>query len=470
MQARYDLVVLGQGAAAFASAIKASELKAKVAMVGYNATKGTRMGGTCVNVGCVPSKALLTAGEIYWYGNHGFNGIQFDRKTLNLKQIVNEKDEMVDDFRKNKYKDVLKNLGIDYYEGEASFASPKTVNVNGNIISAEKFVVATGAHSSIPAIEGVEKVDYLTNEEALHLQKVPESMLIVGAGPVGIEFAQMYTHFDSKVTVLQKGLRILPREEPEISEALEKYLQEEGTRIYKNTQPLTVTKKGSNKLLTAKVNGKKKRFKAEELLLAVGRTPHTKQIGLDRAGVKTDDKGFILINNTMQTTAPHIYAAGDCCGEPMLETTAAKEGAIASENALSGAGKKMDYSSVPHAVFTSPQVASVGMTDQQAVAAGYKCTCRILGMESVPKSHIIKDTRGLIKMVTDSKTKRILGIHILAPHAADLIHAGVFIVRNRLTVDDVIDTVFNFPTLSEAIKMTAQMYYKDVTKLSCCIE
>lgn len=470
MQARYDLVVLGQGAAAFAGVIKAWELKAKVAMVGYNATKGTKVGGTCVNVGCVPSKTLLTAGEIYRYGNHGFNGIRLGKKALNLKLTVSEKDEIVNSFRKSKYEDVIKNMGVDYYNGEASFASAKTVKVNENILSAEKFVVATGARSNIPAIEGLEKVDYLTNEEALRLQRVPDSMLILGAGPVGIEFAQMYAHFDCKVTVLQKGPSILPREEPEISEALDKYLQEEGIRIYKNTQPLTVSKKGNKNILTANVSGRKKTFEAEKLLLAAGRTPHTKQIGLEETGVRTDERGFIIINDTMQTTAPHIYAAGDCCGEPMLETTAAKEGAIAAENALTGAGKKIDYSAVPHAVFTSPQVASVGATDKQAVAAGYKCACRILGIENVPKAHIIKDTRGLVKMVADSETKKILGIHILAPYAADIIHAGVFIVKSKLTVDDVIDTVFNFPTLSEAIKMTAQMYYKDITKLSCCIE
>ncbi len=439
-------------------------------MIGTNETDGTLLGGTCVNVGCVPSKTLLTAGEIYWYGNHGFNGIRLGRKTLNLKLTVSEKDEMINGFRKSKYEDVIKSLGIDYFEGEASFASAKTVKVNKNILSAEKFVVATGAKSNIPPIEGLGKVDYLTNEEALHLQKVPDSMLILGAGPVGIEFAQMYTHFGSKVTVLQKGPRILPREEPEISETLDKYLREEGIRIYKNTQPLSVSKKGSMSLLTANVSGKRKTFEGEKLLLATGRTPHTKKIGLEEAGVSTDERGFIIINDTMQATAPHIYAAGDCCGEPMLETTAAKEGAIATENALTGAEKKIDYSAVPHAIFTSPQVASVGMTDRQAVAAGYKCACRILRMESVPKAHIIKDARGLVKMVADSEKRRILGIHILAPHAADIIHAGVFIVKNRLTVDDVIDTVFNFPTLSEAIKMTAQMYYKDVTKLSCCIE
>jgi len=469
---KYDFIILGQGSAAFAAAIKANELGIKTAMVGGNATPGAVIGGTCVNVGCMPSKNLITVGTLYYHAmNNSFEGIKCGKGKVNFKKVIEQKDRLVKKFRKEKYADVVKSLkNVTYFEGRGKFISKNKIKVGNNILKGEKFLIVVGARSNIIPVQGLEKIDYLTNEEALSLKELPESMCVIGGRALGLEFAQMYEHFGTKVTVLQRSERILPESEPEISEALIKYLEKEGITIYTGTKINYVDKKGGKKVINFAIGNKTKSIECEQLLFATGRKPNTDNLGLDKVGVKTDDKGFIVINEEVQTSAPHVWAGGDCTGEPMLETLAAKEGAIAVENAFTDKKRKINLKEVPSAVFTYPEVASVGLTDAEAIGKGIKCTCGVLPLEFVPKAHVIGDTRGLVKLVVDKETKKIQGVHILAPHAADLIHEGVLAVKFGLTVDDIIDTVHVFPTLSEAIKLAAQSFYKDISKLSCCTE
>ena len=468
----YDLVILGQGAAAFAAAIKANDLGIKTAMVGGNATPGTVIGGTCVNVGCLPSKNLITVANTFYHPvNNSFEGIKYNKGKLNFKEVIEQKDKLVEKFRKEKYADLVESLeNVTYIEGIGSFISKNTVEVKGKKIEGEKFIVAAGARSNIIPVKGLESIDYLTNEEALSLKELPESLCIIGGRALGLEFAQMYAHFGTKVTVLQRSGRIIPEEEPEISDLLKQYLEEEGIKIYTGMDINFVKKSGSKKIVNFSLNGKAKEIEVDHILFATGRKPNTDGMNLEKAGVKLDEKGFIKVNNEMRTSATHVWAAGDVIGEPMLETIAAKEGAIAAENAFSKQKKKINFNEVPRAVFTYPEVASVGLTDTQAIGNGISCRCGVIPLSYVPKSHIIGDTRGLIKIVADAKTKQIVGVHILAPHAADLIHEGTLAVKFKLTVDDIIDTVHVFPTLSEALKLAAQSFYKDVSKLSCCTE
>ncbi len=228
-------------------------------------------------------------------------------------------------------------------------------------------------------------------------------------------------------------------------------------------------------MVTASVEGQEREFEAEEVLMATGRTPDISDLGLEKAGVKLrGDDGAILVNSEMRTSAQRIWAAGDALGELMLETVAAKEGSMAAENARAPSNvkrkRKMDFSAVPHAIFTIPQVASVGLTDAKAVSKGYECNCSVLDMTLVPNAHITGDTRGLVKMVIDNETGRILGVHILSALAADIIHEAVLAVKHKLTIDDIIDTVHIFPTMAESIKLVAQSFRKDISKMSCCSE
>ncbi|MCL5066826.1 MAG: mercury(II) reductase [Thaumarchaeota archaeon] len=476
---KYDLAILGQGAGAFAAAIKANELGIRTAFVGKNMTKGTLVGGTCVNVGCVPSKNLITVGSILDESegdSRSFQSIKYGKSRLDFRKAIKEKDALVTKFRKEKYRNVLKDLEkVEHVPALAQFISKNEVRAGDKTITADKFIIATGARAKIPSLEGLDKVRYLTNEEALSLEELPDSMIVVGGRTLGLEFAQMYAHFGTKVTVLQRSDRILPEDEPEISDALKYYLEQEGISIYAGVSLRRVSQAGKMKVVNATIDGKKsKEFRAEQLLLATGRTPNTDFLKPEVAGVELDKNGFVKVNDEMQTSAANIWAAGDVVGEPMLEALAAKEGAVAVVNAFGddqkGKKKRINFREVPSAVFTYPEVARVGLTDADANGQGIKCSCGILPFESVSKAHIIGDTRGLIKLVANRETKKIVGIHILSPHAADLIHEGVLAIKFGLTIDDIIDTVHVFPTLSESIKLAAQSFYRDVNKMSCCTE
>jgi mercuric reductase len=249
------------------------------------------------------------------------------------------------------------------------------------------------------------------------------------------------------------------------------YLQDEGIEIYTKADVNSMEQEGSEKVVTAIIDGKEQSWRAEELLMAAGRRPNTAKLGLEKLGVALGRKGEIIVNNEMQAAA-HVWAAGDVTGEPMLETVAAKEGAIAATNALAENGNKerMDYSIVPHAVFTDPQLAGVGLTDEQAHVRGVQCRCTTVSMEHVTKARLIKDTRGAIKVVIDEETQRIIGVHLLAPQGADLLHEGLMVVKNKMTVDEVAETRHIFPTLSEVTKKAAQALKWDVATMHSCSE
>lgn len=463
----YDLIILGGGAAAFSAAIRADRNGAKAVMI-----DGGTIGGTCVNVGCVPSKRLLAVGDQFFrVARRPFQGLNLeDGWSADFRAVIRAKDRIVASLRKGKYADVLASLkGVDYVRGQAAFMSPREVKAGGQRYEGKKFVIATGSSATVPPIPGIEGVGYLTNVEALSLQERPDSMIVLGGRALGLEFAQMYQNMGTPVTVLQRSARIVPEEEPEVSEYLRRYLEEDGVRIHAGVEILSVAQTKERKVVTAKIGERKRKFEADALLLGTGRTPNTDTLNLPAAGVRVKADSGVKVDAQMRTTAPHIFAGGDVKGKPMLETTAAKEGYIAAENALANRGFKMDYRAVPHAVFTNPAVASVGFTDAQANAtARVRCACNTVLLKQVPKPVIVEDTRGLVKIVAEAESHRILGVHILASLAPEMIHEGVLAVKHGLTLEDIIDTVHVFPTHSEAIKLAALSFFEDVDKLSCC--
>src|SRR3990170_8229160 len=394
MSKRYDLIILGGGAGAFSAAIRADRNGAKALMI-----DGGTIGGTCVNAGCVPSKRLLAVGDQFFrVANHPFSGLRFeDGWSAEFRSVIQSKDRLVRMLRKSKYEDVLGSLkAVDYVRGPAAFAGPHVVRVGNRRYEGDKFVIGTGSSPTIPPIPGIERVEYLTNVEALSLEERPDTMLVLGGRALGLEFAQMYQHLGTQVTVLQRSSRILPEEEPEISQYLEHYLEQEGIKIHTNMEALAVEQKRGRKIVAAKVGGKQQRFEADALLVATGRTPNTGALNLPAAGGAGEEGKAVEGDAGMRTAAPHIFAAGDVKGKPMLETTAAKEGYIAAENALAHRGLTMDYRAVPHAVFTNPAVASVGLTDVEANrGAGVRCACNTVLLNQVPKPRIVDDTRGL---------------------------------------------------------------------------
>lgn len=465
---RFNLIIIGGGAGAFAATIRANEQKAKTAMI----NAGLPLGGTCVNVGCVPSKTLLWAGEVMHHAkHHGIPGIDIQVKSFDFRKVVQDELAFVERLRKEKYEKVLVSLEyVTHIEGRATFVAENTIEVNGKQFSAEKFIIATGSTANVPQIEGIREVGYITHIEALRLEKQPERLAVVGAGPLGLEFAQMYARFGTKVGILERGSSIFPHSEPALTARLVDVLRNEGIHIRTDVEVKQARREGGKKVLVC-VSGKEEHEVAvDEILLAAGKMPNTDGLGLERVGVNINERKAVVVNEFLQTSNPKIFAVGDVTNLPLrFETTAGHEGTLAAENALSDTKLAIDYQTVPYTIFTDPQLAGVGFTEEAQLKEMSVCSCRTVSFENVPKAMIMRRTDGLIKMAIHPKTKQILGVHILAPNASEIVAEAMLLVKNKNTIDDVVNSLPMFPTLSEAIKLVALSFTKDISKLSCCV-
>lgn len=463
----YDLIIIGGGAGAFASAIKANALGAKTLMV----NKGLPLGGTCVNVGCVPSKTLLWAGEVMHYAkHHGIPGIDIEIKNFDFATVAQHELDLVAKLRDEKYGKVLSGLeNVTHIEGKVTFVSPNGIETNGQTYRAKKFIIAAGSTATVPPIEHIREVEYVTHVEALQLKQQPKELIVVGAGPVGLEFAQMYARFGTKVTIIHRSSSIF-RGEEELTSRLTEILTQEGITIKTSAQVKGARKDGDKKVLTYTLEGREEEVSGDEILLATGKTPNTQGLNLDKAGVEVDNKQAIKVNPNFQTSQPHIYAVGDITNAPLrLEPTAGREGTLAAENALKATQNSIDYNSVPWTIFTDPQLAGVGFTEEEQMKRFGTCMCKTVSFKDVPKALIMNRTEGLIKMAIHPETKQIMGVHILAPNAGELIAEAMVLIKNKNTIGDVINSLPMFPTLSEAIKIAALSFTNDITKLSCCV-
>ena len=463
----YDLIIIGGGAGAFAAAIKANELQAKTAMV----NAGLPLGGTCVNVGCVPSKTLLWAGEVmHQVKHHGIPGIDMEIKNFDFSRVIQHELDLVEKLRAEKYEKVLSGLEyVTHIEGKVTFVSLNEIETNGQKYTAKKFIIAAGSTATVPPIENIRDVGYITHVEALKLKQLPKELIVVGAGPVGLEFAQMYARFGTKVTILHRSSSVF-RSEEELTTRLAEILTHEGIIIKTSVQVKSARKEGSKKIVSYLIEGIQEEVSADEILLAVGKTPNTQGLNLDKAEVEIDEKQAIKVNPNFQTSKPHIYAVGDITNGPLrLEPTAGREGTLAAENALKDTQNSIDYTTVPWTIFTDPQLAGVGFTEEEQMKKFGTCMCKTISFKDVTKALIINRPEGLIKMAIHPETKQIMGVHILAPNAGELIAEAMVLIKNKNTIDDVINSLPMFPTLAEAIKIVALSFNNDITKLSCCI-
>lgn len=464
----YDLIIIGGGAGAFAAAIKANELKAKTAIV----NAGLPLGGTCVNVGCVPSKTLLWAGEVMHQAkHHNIPGLDIEVKNFDFAKVVQDELDLVERMRQEKYEKVLQHLdNVTFIDGKATFVSSHEVEINGKWLTAKKFIIATGSTATIPPFEGIKEVGYLRHIEALKLEKQPQELIVVGAGAVGLEFAQMYARFGTKVTVLHRSSSIFRPAEEELSDRLTEILAQEGITIKTNVNIQAARPENGKKIVAYEVDGKQEEVSGDEILIATGKTPNTKDLNFAVVGVEIDKKQAITVNSHFQTSVSHIFAVGDVTNLPLrLEPTAGHEGTLATENALTNTKKTIDYHTVPWTIFTDPQLAGIGLTEEQVIEKFGSCLCRTVSFADVPKAIIMKRTEGLIKIVIHPETKIILGVQILAPHAGELIAEAMVMIKNKNTIDDIVGSLPMFPTLSEAIKIAALSFTSDIKKLSCCV-
>ena len=461
----FDLVIVGGGSAGFGAAIRGAELGARVAM----AELGT-LGGTCVNVGCVPSKTLIRAAEAnHRRTHHPFEGIATTDGQPDWPVVRDHKDALVTGMRETKYRDVLRSYeAVTLFEQRATVTSGKSITLaDGRHITTGKLVITTGASPWAAPIPGLAETGFLDSTSAMALDTLPSSLIVIGASAVGTELAQMFLRLGVQVTLLEAVPRIVPAEDPTIGDALAEYLAAEGMEIHAGVTIERVERNGSY-TVRFQQDSRAGTVTAEQLLVATGRRANTEGFGLAEAGVTLGKKGEIMVNEYLQSANPDIYAAGDVTGEPMFVYVAAYGGTTAAENALTGNARPFDLTALPKVTFTDPQAASVGFTADEIRAQGAEPLTAELPLEHVPRALAARDTRGFVKLVADANTRKIVGAHILASEAGEMITELALAVQFGLTIENLTSAFHPYLTLSEGIKLAAQAFDKDVAKLSCC--
>ena len=459
------VAVIGSGGAAMAAALKAVEGGARVTLI----ERGV-IGGTCVNVGCVPSKIMIRAAHVAKLRRESpfDGGLSATPPAVLRERLLAQQQGRVDELRHAKYEKILESTpAISVLRGSARFRDSRTLSVElaeggERIVAFDRCLVATGAHPAIPPIPGLSDTPYWTSTEALVSETIPKRLAVIGSSVVALELAQAFARLGSQVTILARH-RLLFREDPAIGEALTAALRMEGIEVLEQTQASAVAYADGEFVLSTH-HGERR---ADRLLVATGRTPNTEGMNLQGAGVKLDQGGGIRIDSGMRSSAPDIYAAGDCTDQPQFVNVAAAAGTRAAIN-MTGGEATLNLDAMPAVVFTDPQVATVGYSEAEAHHAGLETDSRTLTLDNVPRALANFDTRGFIKLVAEAGSGRLLGVQAVTPEAGEIIQTAALAIRARMTVGELGDQLFPYLTMVEGLKLAAQTFTKDVRQLSCC--
>lgn len=452
----WDLVVIGTGGAAMAAGIEARARGKQVLLVEHGP-----LGGTCLNVGCVPSKNLLAAAAHRHRAldNRSFPMVPTSAAPVDLPALMAQKQDLIEGLRQAKYTEVADAHGFPVRYGHARFLDQQTLDVDGQTVAGAAYVVATGAAPHVPDLPGLHHVSYLTSTTAMEQQSLPTSMVVLGGGDVGLEQAQLWAHLGVQVTLVG---RLAPHAEPEIADVLRRVFADDGVAIVEERG--VAVESAAAGVLVRTASGAQ--VVGERLLVATGRSADTGGLGLAAAGVATDERGFVVVDRWQRSSNPRVFAAGDVCGAPQYVYVAAQTGRAAAANALGG-DQEVDDTGLPRVTFTTPQLASAGITEQQALAAGHDCDCRVLGAQDIPRALANRDTRGALKLVADARTGRVLGVHAALDGAGEVMLAATYAITRGMTVDDVADTWAPYLTMSEALRIAAGLFRSDLPT-SCC--
>jgi len=452
MMKHYDAIVIGAGQAGSPLCRKLANAGKKTLMI-----EKRWIGGTCVNDGCTPTKAMVASAKAAYLAKRCTDlGVTIDSFHINMKQVKKRKDEIVLKSRNGGQEAIEKTENLDLLFGEASFTGPKTIKVKLNDggeeeVQADLIFLDAGAAPVIPEIDGLNDIDYLTSTSILDLDEVPDHILIIGGNYVALEFAQMFLRFGSKISVLERGERIMAKEDQDVSDELKKILIEEGLDIYTKAEVHRFEKTADGIIASAIVGGEKKEFKCSHVLLAAGRKPLTEALQLDKTGVELDEKGFIKVNEKLETNVPGIYALGDVNGGPAFTHIAYNDYTIVYRNLIEGTDYNTTDRPLPYCMFTDPQLGRVGLTEKQAREQGYDIKVAILPMKHVARAIEVGDTRGFMKAVVNVKTKEILGAAVLAEEGGEIMSVLQMAMEGGITYDRIRYCVFAHPTYSESL-------------------
>ena len=444
----FDLIVIGAGSGARDGAAKASrEHGARVALV-----ERTRWGGSCPNVACRPTKAYLVAAELAYTVDElsDWMGVRCGPAEVDLARVRAWKDSI----RRSQesWVEFLTEKGYELVAGEASFVDARTVRVGDRELGAERILVAAGSRTAVPPVPGIEDVDWLDHVSALELEQVPESLLVVGAGPVGLEFAQILARFGSRVTIVNHGPQIAGRSDTEAADELQAALEDEGIEIVGNAGVEAFARNGDSTVATLP-GGRK--LTVSHVLLASGRAPNTGELALDRAGVDTD-RGYVVVDERQRTTAAGIWAAGDCAIGPQFTPAAHYQARIAIDDMFGNSTPRADYSAMPTAIFTDPELGAVGLTEHEARAAGHEVDVVKHPLASVTRAQYTRAKHGLFKIVFDVGSRKVLGVHVVSRGASDIVGGLTPALKLGLTVDDLAFMHHVYPSYSEGLKAAAE--------------
>ncbi|ODT84348.1 MAG: mercury(II) reductase [Phenylobacterium sp. SCN 70-31] len=459
------VAVIGSGGAAMAAALRAVEQGARVTLV----ERGV-IGGTCVNVGCVPSKIMIRAAHIAHLRRESpfDDGIGSYTPAILRERLLAQQQARVDELRHAKYENILADTpSITVLQGEARFQDAHSLlvrHVDGaeHHVAFDRCLIATGASPAIPTIPGLLDTPYWTSTEALESETLPRRLVVIGSSVVAVELAQAFARLGSKVTILARSTLFF-REDPAIGEAVTAAFRAEGIEVLEHTQASKVAF-ADGEFVLATGNGE---LRADRLLIATGRAPNTPALALDAAGVAVNAQGGVVIDTAMRTSARHIYAAGDCTDQPQFVYVAAAAGTRAAIN-MTGGEAVLDLATMPAVVFSDPQVATVGLSEAEAHHAGIETDSRLLTLDNVPRALANFDTRGFIKLVAEAGSGRLIGVQAVTPEAGEIIQTAALAIRARMTVGELGDQLFPYLTMVEGLKLAAQTFSKDVTQLSCC--
>ncbi len=454
---KYDVAIIGSGPGGYVAAIRCAQLGMKTALI----EKYNTLGGTCLNVGCIPSKALLDSSEHFHNAKHSFadHGIEIDAPKINVSQLMKRKSEVIEqtcggiDF-------LMKKNKIDVIQGWASFADATHINIakeDGEVkIEAAKTIIATGSKPSTLPFITLDKERVITSTEALSLTEVPKRMIVIGGGVIGLELGSVYGRLGSEVTVVEYADSLIPTMDKALGKELRKVLKKDlNFDIHVSCGVTSVARKGDEVVVKAtNKKGEEEVFTADYCLVSVGRRPFTDKLGLENAGVKVDDRGRIDVNAHLQTSVGNIYAIGDVVRGAMLAHKAEEEGVFAAEH-MAGEKPHMDHNLIPGVVYTWPEVAAVGKTEAQLKAEGTKYKAGSFPFKASGRARASNDTDGFVKVLADANTDEILGVHMIGPRAADMIAEAVVAMEYRASAEDIARICHAHPTFTEAFKEAA---------------